>query len=85
MICLSIPILPSKPIIKEDKSKIYSMRECEMVHQTLISKFLVLSDNKTGVVVITTETLPDFIDEIFELEHGFNTLEDRGIQKVSTL
>ena len=56
-----------------------------MVHQSLIANFLILSDNRTGVVVITSEhpSDKDFVNQMFEIQNGLNILEDRGVQKVS--
>jgi hypothetical protein len=67
--------------------KTYNMSECKMVYKTLVSKFFILSDNKTGVVVISS-VLPsdnDFVNEMFEIQNGFNSLENRGVKKVSTI
>ncbi|GBB96302.1 hypothetical protein RclHR1_02720017 [Rhizophagus clarus] len=64
--------------------KTYNLSECKMVYKTLISKFFILSDNKTGVVVIS-EVDPsddDFVKEMFELQNGFNLLENNGIKKL---
>jgi hypothetical protein len=83
--CLSTALPPMKRIIRNDKPKIYSMRECKMVYNTSSTKFFKLSDNKTGVIVITTVNPPDYIEELLELQRGFNSLEDEGVQKVSII
>ncbi|CAB4488424.1 unnamed protein product [Rhizophagus irregularis] len=64
--------------------KIYKMSECKMVYKTPISKFFVLSDNKTGVIVLTSVLPPDgnFVNEMFELQNGFNSLEKEGVKKL---
>jgi hypothetical protein len=67
--------------------KTYNMSESKMVYNTLVSKFFILSDNKTGVIVISS-VLPsdfDFVNEMFEIQNGFNSLENRGVKKVSTI
>jgi hypothetical protein len=67
--------------------KIYNMSECKMVYKTTIAKFFILSDNKTGVVVLTSVDPPDsyFVNEMFEIQNGFNSLEKEGVKKVSTI
>ncbi|PKY32303.1 hypothetical protein RhiirB3_532000 [Rhizophagus irregularis] len=64
--------------------KIYKMSECKMVYKTPIAKFFVLSDNKTGVIVLTSVLPPDgnFVNEMFELQNGFNSLEKEGVKKL---
>jgi hypothetical protein len=67
--------------------KTYNMSESKMVYKTLVSKFFILSDNKTGVVVFSS-VLPsdeDFVNEMFEIQNGFNSLKNRGVKKVSTI
>lgn len=65
--------------------KTYKMSECEMVYKTPIAKFFILSDNKTGVIVLTSVGDENFVNEMFELQNGFNSLENRGVKKVSTM
>ena len=60
------------------------MQESVPVYNSSLINFFILSDNKTGVVVITSENLR-FTDELFELQHGFSLLEDKGVQKVSMI
>ncbi|RGB35328.1 hypothetical protein C1646_814836 [Rhizophagus diaphanus] len=64
--------------------KIYNMSECKMVYKTSIAKFFILSDNKTGVVVLTSVLPPDsyFVNEMFEIQNGFNSLEKGGVKKL---
>ncbi|CAB4397423.1 unnamed protein product [Rhizophagus irregularis] len=64
--------------------KIYNMSECKMVYKTTIAKFFILSDNKTGVVVLTSVSPPDsyFVNEMFEIQNGFNSLEKEGVKKL---
>ncbi|CAI2199456.1 6110_t:CDS:2, partial [Funneliformis geosporum] len=48
---------------------------------TLMATFYILSDNKTGVVVIPN-VIPsdnDMINQLFELQTGLNILEERGV------
>jgi hypothetical protein len=67
--------------------KAYNMSESKMVYKTLVSKFFILSDNKTGVVVISSASPSDddFVNEMFEIQNGLNSLENRGVKKVSTI
>ncbi|PKY58945.1 hypothetical protein RhiirA4_550214 [Rhizophagus irregularis] len=63
--------------------KIYNMSECKMVYKTTIAKFFILSDNMTGVIVLTNVVLNgDFVNEMFELQNGFNSLEKEGVKKL---
>jgi hypothetical protein len=69
-------------------SKVYdqsNIREGEKVYQSLMAKFFILSDKKIGVVVIPSVYPSDFdlVNQMFELQRGFNILEDRGVEKVS--
>ncbi|CAG8781722.1 650_t:CDS:2, partial [Rhizophagus irregularis] len=75
-------VLTSNP--KTVAPKIYNMSECKMVYKTTIAKFFILSDNKTGVVVLTSVDPPDsyFVNEMFEIQNGFNSLEKEGVKKL---
>ncbi|CAG8773434.1 4060_t:CDS:2, partial [Funneliformis caledonium] len=57
------------------------MVECELVYATLMATFYILSDNKTGVVVVPNvkPSEDDIVNQIFELQTGFSLLEDLGV------
>src|SRR5581483_10892602 len=45
ILCLSTDVLLPAPIPIEKEPKVYKMRECEMVYNSLIARFFILSDN----------------------------------------
>ncbi|CAI2164566.1 19519_t:CDS:2 [Funneliformis geosporum] len=56
----------------------------KLFYNSLTATFFILSDNKTGVVVIPN-VMPsdsDFVNQMFELQKGFKLLEDKGVQKL---
>ncbi|CAG8556644.1 1786_t:CDS:2 [Funneliformis caledonium] len=84
--CQEIPTILSDEISKMYEPKIYNqpMSDVELVHVTIMASFYILSDNKTGVVVIPTVMTPEdeIVNEMFELQIGFDLLEDRGVTKI---
>ncbi|GBC06525.1 hypothetical protein RclHR1_00690015 [Rhizophagus clarus] len=68
--------------VKAVTQKIYNVTEAKMVYKTSISEFFILSDKKTGVFVLSSVSAPDFVDELFEIQNGFNLLENSGIKKL---
>ncbi|CAI2166621.1 18900_t:CDS:10 [Funneliformis geosporum] len=86
-LCLlkDIPTNPSDIFSEIYKPKIYnnSMSEGEVVYNTLMATFFILSDNKIGVVTIPAlVSLIDNVDQMFELQTGFSLLEDKGVTKI---
>ncbi|RIA97563.1 hypothetical protein C1645_853239 [Glomus cerebriforme] len=77
-------ITATKPIIYKETPKIYNLSESEMIHNSLSTKFFILNDNKTGVVVVQNVGLSDddTIDQMFEIVNGFDLLENRGVKKL---
>ncbi|CAG8701128.1 7973_t:CDS:2, partial [Funneliformis caledonium] len=65
------------PIIYDE-----SMSDVELVYNTSMATFYMLSDNKTGVVAIPTVYPSDWIDQTFKLQTGFSLLEERGVTKL---
>ncbi|RIA95850.1 hypothetical protein C1645_733729 [Glomus cerebriforme] len=65
-------------------SKVYNIREGKMVYQSLMAKFFILNNKKIGVVVIPNifPSDMDLVNQMFELQRGFNILEERGIRKL---
>jgi len=80
-------ILPSNNYSKMFVSKNYNepMSDDELIHKSITTNFYVMSDNKTGVVVIPTLHVSgvDIVKEMFELQTGFDLFEEKGIKKVS--